>query len=209
MAMWAGVQNVSRPMERCQEMSHWPPIMAEVTARTEHQTYQGTRSTAERTDVAGTEAIVVVVDAMLSLLYAIDYSFVRGVSACNPKAVRMEAPPDAGTTIIGPQVRHAGTHPGCAPASGSGTRAHRRAGAQGHFGPGQQGYGQARAGGPRTHWQAAQRRQAGARIRVRIAPAAVLPGSPRRPPECRMAGPHPARARAARGPSAPHHPPSN
>ena len=42
MAMWAGVQNVSRPMERCQEISHWPPIMAEVTAKTAHQTYQGT-----------------------------------------------------------------------------------------------------------------------------------------------------------------------
>jgi hypothetical protein len=66
--MWAGVQNVSRPMERCQEMSHWPPIMAEVTAKTEHQTYQGTRSTAERTDAAETDEIeVAVVDAMRSL----------------------------------------------------------------------------------------------------------------------------------------------
>jgi hypothetical protein len=50
MAMWAGVQNVSRPMERCQEMSHWPPIMAEVTPKTAHQTYQGTRWTDSRTD---------------------------------------------------------------------------------------------------------------------------------------------------------------
>src|SRR5579862_5121761 len=68
-ARCAGVQNVSRPMERCQEMSHWPPIMAEVTAKTEHQTYQGTRSTAERTstDARVAEEIEVVVDAMLSL----------------------------------------------------------------------------------------------------------------------------------------------
>src|ERR1017187_8588692 len=66
MAMWAGVQNVSRPMERCQEMSHWPPIMAEVTPKTAHQTYQGTRSTAVRTGVE-TDEFVVVVDAMLSL----------------------------------------------------------------------------------------------------------------------------------------------
>jgi hypothetical protein len=43
--------------------------MAEVTPRTEHQTYQGTRSTAERTlaDAVVTEEIEVVVDAMLSL----------------------------------------------------------------------------------------------------------------------------------------------
>src|ERR1017187_6926127 len=66
MAMWAGVQNVSRPMERCQEMSHWPPIMAEVTPKTAHQTYQGTRSTAVRTGVE-TDEIVVVVDDILSL----------------------------------------------------------------------------------------------------------------------------------------------
>ena len=41
MAICAGVQNVSRPIERCHEISQWPPIMAEVTARTEHQIYQG------------------------------------------------------------------------------------------------------------------------------------------------------------------------
>src|SRR5271168_2724177 len=40
--MWAGVQKLSRPMERCQETSHAPPIEAEVTAITPHQTYQGT-----------------------------------------------------------------------------------------------------------------------------------------------------------------------
>src|SRR5690349_4947320 len=44
MAMCAGVQNVSRPMELCQEMSQCAPIMAEVTASAEHQMYQGTDS---------------------------------------------------------------------------------------------------------------------------------------------------------------------
>jgi hypothetical protein len=44
--MWAGVQNVSRPMERCQEMSQWTPTMEHVTAAVAHQTYQGTRSEA-------------------------------------------------------------------------------------------------------------------------------------------------------------------
>ena len=39
--MCAGVQNVSRPIERCQEMSQCTPTMANVTAATEHQTYQG------------------------------------------------------------------------------------------------------------------------------------------------------------------------
>jgi hypothetical protein len=29
-------------MERCQETSHAPPMVADVTARTPHQTYQGT-----------------------------------------------------------------------------------------------------------------------------------------------------------------------
>src|SRR5712692_6982460 len=38
--MWAGVQKVFRPMERCQEISQWPPMTAEATARTEHQMYQ-------------------------------------------------------------------------------------------------------------------------------------------------------------------------
>jgi len=39
--MWAGVQKVSRPMERCQETSQAPPMEAEVTASAPHQTYQG------------------------------------------------------------------------------------------------------------------------------------------------------------------------
>src|SRR5947209_6174717 len=43
-AMWAGVQNVSRPMDRCQEISQWIPTIAKVTAATEHQTYQGAAS---------------------------------------------------------------------------------------------------------------------------------------------------------------------
>src|SRR5215469_4706125 len=42
MAMCAGVQKVSRPIERCQETSHWPPIEADVTARAPAQMYQGT-----------------------------------------------------------------------------------------------------------------------------------------------------------------------
>ena len=54
MAMWAGVQNVSRPMERCHDMSQCVPTMAEVTATTAHHTYQGI---AERTDPgSGAEA---------------------------------------------------------------------------------------------------------------------------------------------------------
>ena len=42
--MCAGVQNVSRPIERCHEMSQCTPIMAHVTAATAHQTYQGTET---------------------------------------------------------------------------------------------------------------------------------------------------------------------
>ncbi len=59
--MCAGVQNVSRPIERCQEISHWPPIIAELTARTEHHTYQGTRSVVvARTELDARESIVVI-----------------------------------------------------------------------------------------------------------------------------------------------------
>src|SRR5262252_5966070 len=42
MARCAGVQNVSRPIERCQEISQCTPIMADVTAATAHQMGQGT-----------------------------------------------------------------------------------------------------------------------------------------------------------------------
>jgi hypothetical protein len=41
-AMCAGVQNVSRPIDRCQETSHAPPIDDDVTANAPIQMYQGT-----------------------------------------------------------------------------------------------------------------------------------------------------------------------
>jgi len=41
MAICAGVQKLSRPMERCQETSHAPPMVAEVTANAPAQMYQG------------------------------------------------------------------------------------------------------------------------------------------------------------------------
>src|ERR1700675_3798836 len=41
-ARCAGVQKVSRPIERCQETSHAPPILAEVTAIAPNHRYQGT-----------------------------------------------------------------------------------------------------------------------------------------------------------------------
>src|SRR3954465_7043740 len=41
MAMWAGVQKVSRPIDSCHEMSHKAPTTAEVTAAEAHQRYQG------------------------------------------------------------------------------------------------------------------------------------------------------------------------
>ena len=60
--MCAGVQKVSRPMERCQEISQCVPTIAEVTAMTEHQTYQGIAAadaalvlSAERTDTDARE----------------------------------------------------------------------------------------------------------------------------------------------------------
>ena len=39
--MWAGVQNVSLPIERCQETSQCAPMETEVTASTAHHKYHG------------------------------------------------------------------------------------------------------------------------------------------------------------------------
>src|SRR5215467_10096139 len=41
MATCAGVQNVSRPIPMCQEISQYRPTLVEVTANTEDQMYQG------------------------------------------------------------------------------------------------------------------------------------------------------------------------
>src|SRR5258707_15181394 len=49
MARCAGVQKVSRPIERCQETSHAPPIEAEVTASAPNHRYQGTRDPPDTT----------------------------------------------------------------------------------------------------------------------------------------------------------------
>ncbi len=43
--MCAGVQNVSRPIDMCQEMSHGPPIIPLTTPATMHQIVHGTDST--------------------------------------------------------------------------------------------------------------------------------------------------------------------
>src|SRR2546427_761887 len=42
MSRCAGVQNVSRPMDICQEISQYPPMTTETTAAKSDQTYQGT-----------------------------------------------------------------------------------------------------------------------------------------------------------------------
>jgi hypothetical protein len=44
MAMCAGVQNESRPMDMCHEMSQYPPITTDTTAAKSAQMYQGTES---------------------------------------------------------------------------------------------------------------------------------------------------------------------
>ena len=41
-SMCAGVQNVSRPIDRCHEISQCTPTMEDVLASTAHHTYQGT-----------------------------------------------------------------------------------------------------------------------------------------------------------------------
>ena len=53
MAKWAGVQNVSRPMDSCQATSQYAPIMSEVMATSMHQIAAGTRKMAEVGFAAG------------------------------------------------------------------------------------------------------------------------------------------------------------
>jgi hypothetical protein len=43
--MCAGVQNVSRPIDMCHEISHGPPIIPHTTPATMHQIVHGTDST--------------------------------------------------------------------------------------------------------------------------------------------------------------------
>src|SRR5207248_9954575 len=58
MAMWAGVQNVSRPIERCHEMSQTTPTFALVAAISAAATYQGTPPGRGAAPVRGSVAAV-------------------------------------------------------------------------------------------------------------------------------------------------------
>src|SRR5437879_10530778 len=71
MAMWAGVQNVSRPIDRCHEMSHMAPTFTLVAAITAAATYHGT--TAGR-DVAGAGGAVAAVTGLAVVRPAGDQS---------------------------------------------------------------------------------------------------------------------------------------
>src|SRR5689334_21134117 len=59
MSTCAGVQKLSRPMERCHEISQCTPVIAQVTAATAHHTYQGTATVTVRakTEVAKTQTL--------------------------------------------------------------------------------------------------------------------------------------------------------
>src|SRR5437016_13855844 len=56
MAACAGVQNVSRPIERCQEMSQMMPTFALVAATSVAATYQGTGAASGAAGAAGVAA---------------------------------------------------------------------------------------------------------------------------------------------------------
>src|SRR5437016_9808192 len=53
MSRCAGVQNVSRPMDMCQEISQYPPMTTETTAAKSDQTYQGTAANSPRAGIRG------------------------------------------------------------------------------------------------------------------------------------------------------------
>jgi hypothetical protein len=71
MAKCGAVRNASRPIERCHEMSHCAPIIADVTASTDPATGQGiaVRSLASSRGVA---AALMLIDASLPGAGAID-----------------------------------------------------------------------------------------------------------------------------------------
>src|SRR4029077_1761865 len=58
MAMWAGVQNVSRPIERCHEMSQMTPTFALVAAISAAATYHGTTPPGGGARVPGVAPVV-------------------------------------------------------------------------------------------------------------------------------------------------------
>lgn len=66
--MWAGVQNESRPMVRCQEMSHIPPTMtlvdANATARSGHVAREVADAASRATTGAAVEGAAEATDDM-------------------------------------------------------------------------------------------------------------------------------------------------
>src|ERR1051326_2629982 len=69
MAMCAGVQNVSRPMVRCQEMSHRTPTTILVAPRTTVRQYQGTDLVGAPV-VAGAEVGAMIVPVSMTIVSA-------------------------------------------------------------------------------------------------------------------------------------------
>src|SRR5438445_12930307 len=64
MAACAGVQNVSRPIERCQEMSQMMPTFALVAATSVAATYQGTGAASGAAGAAGVGAPLIALGAV-------------------------------------------------------------------------------------------------------------------------------------------------
>src|SRR5438445_5203476 len=64
MAACAGVQNVSRPIERCQEMSQMMPTFALVAATSVAATYQGTGAASGAAGAAGVAAPLIALGAV-------------------------------------------------------------------------------------------------------------------------------------------------
>src|ERR1700682_3383692 len=71
--MCAGVQKLSRPMERCHETSQCAPIATEVTARVTHHRYQGMRRVCANTcglfEATETVAIVLSSEVVVAFQY--------------------------------------------------------------------------------------------------------------------------------------------
>src|ERR1700733_12855035 len=84
MARWAGVQNVSRPMVMCQEISQYKPKVIEVTAAAPDQTCQGTAATrlaipaGSARDVISSGILCAINDAQLSREQTIADMVIRG-----------------------------------------------------------------------------------------------------------------------------------
>src|SRR6185436_7819733 len=100
MAMWAGVQKESRPMERCQAMSQCVPTIADVTATTAHQTYQGTADSCVFVVISRSDLDIIIPCRCRSLDFVNAWVYTSRLDSCR-RATYTEEGPEMRNLITG------------------------------------------------------------------------------------------------------------